>query len=207
VRMLVVTEIRLYREGVAAALRALPDVELAVEAQDAAEAVVSARSHELDVVLLDMTLDDTAGLIRSLLVARPKAHVVALGVPEDGPEVVACAEAGISGYVSREASLDDLAEALRCTLRGEAPCPARVAAGLLDHIARQARLRSAVTSTTQLTPREAEVLRLLETGLTNKQIARSLDLQVSTVKNHVHHILAKFGAGARSELARAHHGS
>ncbi len=203
--MLVVTEIRLYREGVASALRRLPDVELAAEAESAAAAVVAARRDELDVVLLDMTLADTARIVRALLVARPNARVVALGVPEDGPEVVACAEAGISGYVSRDASLDEVAEALRCTLRGEAPCSARVAAGLLKHIAQHARLQGTGPSAAHLTPREADVLRLVETGLTNKQIARSLDLQLSTVKNHVHHILAKYGASRRSELARAHY--
>lgn len=203
-KVLVVTEVRLYREGVASALRRLPDVDLVVEASGPAAAVVAARRDELDVVLLDMTLADTARLVRGLLVARPGARVVALGVPEDGPEVVTCAEAGISGYVSRDASLDDVAEALRCTLRGEAPCSARVAAGLLRHIAQHARLPGGGAGAASLTPREADVLRLVETGLTNKQIARSLDLQLSTVKNHVHHILAKHGASTRSQLARAH---
>jgi DNA-binding NarL/FixJ family response regulator len=202
VRVLVVTEIRLYREGVADALRRLPDVEEALTADHAAAAVVTARQAEVDVVLLDMTLPDTTRATRSLLAARPHLKVVALGAADEGPAVVACAEAGITGYVSRDATLDDLAEALRCTMRGEAPCSARVAAGLLQHIAHQAQLRGQLTLPVQLTPRERDVVRLLESGLSNKQIARSLDLQLSTVKNHVHNILAKYGATGRSDLAR-----
>jgi two-component system nitrate/nitrite response regulator NarL len=207
VKVLVVTEIRLYREGVADALRLLPDIEVALTADNAAAAVVTARQAEVDVVLLDMTLSDTTRATRSLLAARPRLKVVALGAPDEGPEVVACAEAGITGYVPRDATLDDLAEALRCTMRGEASCSARVAADLLQHIARQARLRGQVAMPVQLTPRERDVLRLLESGLTNRQIARTLDLQVSTVKNHVHNILTKSGAAGRSDLARVTVGS
>lgn len=197
-----VTEIRLYREGVADALRALPDVEEAHTADRAAAAVVTARQAEVDVVLLDLTIAEPTRTARALLVARPNLKVVALGAPDEGPAIVACAEAGFAGYVPRDASLDDLAEALRCTMRGEAPCSARMAAGLLQHIAHQAQLRGQVTLPVQLTPREREVLRLLESGMTNKQIARSLDLRLSTVKNHVHNILAKLGASGRTDLAR-----
>lgn len=201
-RVLVVTEIRLYREGVAEALRRLEDVEVALTADNIATAVVASRQAEVDVVLLDMTLPDTTRAARSLLAARPFLKVVALAAPDEEPAVVACAEAGIAGYVSRDATLDDLATALRCTMRGEAPCSARVAASLLHHIAHQARARGHAPLPLQLTPREREVLPLLESGLSNKQIARALDLQLSTVKNHVHNILAKHGATGRVDLAR-----
>lgn len=202
-RVLVVTDIRLYREGVAEALRRLPDVEMAATAATGPSAVVTARRGEHDVALLDMTLLDSAETVRSLLVSRPALRIVALGVPEDGPELVQAAEAGVAGYVSREASLEDLGDALRCALRGEAPVPARVAAGLLRHIALQARARPHDTAPTALTRREGEVLRLMETGLSNKEIARALDLRLSTVKNHVHNVLTKYGVERRGDVIRA----
>ncbi len=202
-RVLVVTDIRLYRDGVAEALRRLPDVELASTAPSGASAVLAARRAEHDVVLLDMTMPDSARTVRSLLVTRPALTIVALGVPEDGPEVVLAAEAGVAGYVPREATLDELGDALRCALRGEAPCPPRVAAGLLRHIALQARSRTAAETPSVLTRREREVLRLLETGLSNKEIARALDLRLSTVKNHVHSVLTKYGAAGRGEIVSA----
>lgn len=204
VKVLVVTEIRLYREGVAEALNRLDDVEQAATAAGGASAVLVARRAECDVVLMDMTLTDSTQVVQALLTARPAIKVVALGVPEDSPAVVTCAEAGISGYVSREASLGELADALRCALRGEAAVPGKVAAGLLRHIALQARNRRPGDVPHQLTPRERDVLRLLESGMTNRQIARALDLQISTVKNHVHNLLTKHGVTARTEVAAAH---
>ena len=203
-RVLVVTEIRLYRDGVAEALRRLEDVELAVTAATGPAAVMTARRADCDVVLLDMAVRDSTRLVAALLTARPGLKVVALGVPEDSPEVVTCAEAGICGYVSREATLAELGDALRCALRGEAPVTAKVAAGLLRHIAFQARTRRGGDLPQQLTPREREVVELLESGMTNRQIARALDLQVSTVKNHVHNVLAKCGVTGRAEVAAAH---
>jgi two-component system nitrate/nitrite response regulator NarL len=203
VKVLVVTEIRLYREGVAEALRRLDDVELAATAATGPAAVVAARRTECDVVLVDMALTDSTGTVQALLAARPQLKVVALGVPEDGPEVVAVAEAGIAGYVSREATIQEVGEALRGALRGEAALSGKVAAGLLRHIARQAQSRRSIDVPLQLTPREREVLCLLESGLTNREIARALDLQLSTVKNHVHNVLAKYGAAGRGDVAVA----
>lgn len=202
-KVLVVTEIRLYRDGVAEALRRLDDVEMVVTAATGPGAVLAARRADCDVALLDMAVADSTEIVASLLTARPRLKVVALGVPEDGPEVVACAEAGICGYVSREASLSELADALRTAIRGEAPVSGKVAAGLLRHIAFHARMQQTRDVSRQLTPREREVLQLVQSGMTNRQIARALDLQLSTVKNHVHNVLAKFGVTRRAEVHAA----
>lgn len=199
-RILVVTEIRLYRDGVADALRALPDIDEAHTAASAIEAVEVVHDG-IDVVLMDMALPQAAVAVEAVMAARPGVKVVALGVPEGGPEVVVFAEAGIAGYVSREASLEELGDALRAALRGEAACSGKVAAELLRHIALQARSRRHPVVLPQLTPREREVLRLLNTGMSNKQIAHALDLQLSTVKNHVHSLLAKFGVGGRADVS------
>lgn len=202
-KVLVVTEIRLYRDGVAEALRRLDDVELVVTAATGVAAVLTARRAECDVVLLDMAVSDSTQTVASLLTARSGLKVVALGVPEDGPEVVACAEAGICGYVSRDASLAELGDALRSAARGEAPVSGKVAAGLLRHIAFHARMAHTTVNGHQLTPREREVLQLVQSGMTNRQIARALDLQLSTVKNHVHNVLTKFGVTRRAEVYSA----
>lgn len=200
VRVLVATEIRLYRDGVAEALRRLDDVELVVTAATGGAAVLAGKRAECDVALLDMALDDSTDTVVSLLTARPDLKVVALGVPEDGPEVVTCAEAGIAGYISRDASLAEVGDALRAAVRGEAPLSGRVAAGLLRHIALGASIGRMDTAAQQLTPREREVNQLLRTGMTNRQIARALDLQLSTVKNHVHNVLAKSGVTGRTQI-------
>ena len=207
-RILVVAEIRLYRDGVADALRAMPDVDCAVTSARGAPAVVTARRHECDVAILDMTMPGSIQTSAALLAARPGLKVVALGAPEDAPTVVACAEAGVHGYASRDATLEELADVLRAAMRGEAVCSGRIGATLLAHIASQARRNGANPAShrvpnkaPQLTRREREILRLLQTEMSNKEIARALDLQLSTVKNHVHNLLAKLGASGRSELA------
>lgn len=199
-RVLVATEIRLYRDGVAEALRRLDDVEFVVAAATGAAAVLAVKRNECDVVLLDMALNGSTDTVVALMTARPDLKVVALGVPEDGPEVVACAEAGIAGYISRDASLAEVGDALRAAVRGEAPLSGRVAAGLLRHIALGASIGRTDTAAAQLTPREREVCRLLRSGMTNRQIARTLDLQLSTVKNHVHNVLAKSGVTRRAQI-------
>jgi two-component system nitrate/nitrite response regulator NarL len=185
---------------VAAALRGLDDVELVVAAATGAAAVLAGKRNECDVVLLDMALNGGTDTIVALMTARPDLKVVALGVPEDGPEVVACAEAGIAGYISRDASLAEVGDALRAAVRGEAPLSGRVAAGLLRHIALGASTGKMDTTAAQLTPREREVSHLLRSGMTNRQIARALDLQLSTVKNHVHSVLAKSGVTGRAQI-------
>lgn len=200
-RVLVVAAIRLYRDGVADALRALPDVDYATTAASGASAVAAARRVDCNIVLLDMAIEGSTQTAAALITARPDIRVVALGVQEDGPDVVACAEAGVSGYISRDASFDDLAAALRAADRGEAPCSGKIAAGLIRHIALTARSHRNAVGTAVLTRREREVLRLLETDLSNKEIARALDLQLSTVKNHVHNVLTKLGAAGRRDIA------
>jgi two-component system nitrate/nitrite response regulator NarL len=199
-KVLVVAEIRLYRDGVAEALRLLDDVEVVVTSATTANAIVTARRAECDVVLLDMAVAGSTNAVGPLHTARPDVKVVALGVPEDSCDVVTCAEAGINGYVSREASMAELTAALRSAVRGEAPVSGKVAAGLLRHIAVNARVRQSGAVTQPLTPRECEILQLLQNGMTNRQIARTLDLQLSTVKNHVHNILSKSGVACRADV-------
>lgn len=199
-RLLVVTDIRLYRDALAAELQALPDVEHIEVAASGSAAVVAARRAECDVMLLDMALEGSTPIAVAVATARPGIRLVALGVKEDGPDVVACAEAGVAGYVARDAGFDDLVDALRTVHRGEVRCSGTVAAGLVRHISHQARLRHALPATAQLTRREREVLRLLEADMSNKEIARALNLQLSTVKNHVHNVLAKLGASGRAQI-------
>jgi two-component system nitrate/nitrite response regulator NarL len=203
VKILVLAEIRLYREAVADVLRRLPDVSWTSTAATGSAAIIAARQDECDVVLVDMSLPDIAATVQTLLSTRPSLKVVALGVPEDGPEVIACAEAGISGYVSREASLAELRDGLRRVLKGEAAVSGRVAAGLIRYIHRHAPPLAPDAIPRQLTPRERDILRLLEMGMSNKEVARALDLQLSTVKNHVHSLLTKSGATGRDDIGGA----
>jgi DNA-binding NarL/FixJ family response regulator len=128
-------------------------------------------------------------------------RVVAFAVADVDENVLACAEAGISSYVTQTGSSEDLVAAVRAALRGELVCSPRIA-GLLFR--RMAAIRGGrpVASGTALTPREREIAGMLTRNLPNKEIARRLRLGPTTVKNHVHSILQKLNIHRRGEVAR-----
>jgi DNA-binding NarL/FixJ family response regulator len=131
----------------------------------------------------------------------PDACVIALSVEETDEELIACAEAGVAGFVRRDAAFDELTTTISSVVRGELPCSPQTAAILLRRIAQLAAERRRVTVTARLTPREREIVRLIDDGLSNKEIAGRLHIELATVKNHVHNILEKLQVHGRLEAA------
>jgi two-component system nitrate/nitrite response regulator NarL len=152
-----------------------------------------------DVILLDTAPPDADIRIRALLAALPDTRVLALTVPNRESEILAVAEAGIAGFVTSDASVAELVAAIESVARGEALCPPSVVAALMRRLASLA--RSWADPTEPLTIREREILELIDEGLSNKQIAQRLRIELPTVKNHVHHILGKLGVQRRTEAA------
>jgi two-component system, NarL family, nitrate/nitrite response regulator NarL len=200
-RLLVITDVRFYRESLAAVLGDLPEVARVATAGDGRGGITDAHRLGVDLVLLDMTLADAAVTLRSLTQAVPAVPVVALGVAETEADVLACVELGVCGYVPREASLEQLQRVIQHALRGEVICSPEVAGGLFRRVARLAAATRPAAPTDRLTTREREILSLVGLGLSNRQIAGNLGIQLCTVKNHVHNILEKMGVEARSEAA------
>ncbi len=201
IRVLIVAEIRLYREGLAEMLQGEPEIDVVATASGADEAVRELRERQPDVVLLDVAIPENAWLARALMAAVPGARIVALAVPEIEQEVLACAEAGVAGYVTREGSVEDVVAAVSAVARGEVLCSPRMAASLFQRVATLALERSPASIETRLTNRELEILDLIDQGLSNKEIARRLTIELSTVKNHVHNILDKLNVNRRAEAA------
>jgi DNA-binding NarL/FixJ family response regulator len=201
IRVLIVAEIRLYREGLAQMLRAEPEIDVLATARGADEAVKALREAAPDIVLLDMAIPDNTWLVRALVAAVPGTRVVALAVPEIEREVLACAEAGVAGYVTRDASIEDVVAAVVSAARGEVLCSPRMVATLFERVATLALEASPASIESRLTSRELEILDLIDQGLSNKEIARRLTIELSTVKNHVHNILDKLNVSRRSEAA------
>jgi two-component system nitrate/nitrite response regulator NarL len=201
IRVLIVAEIRLYREGLADMLREETGVDVVATASGADDAVRALREKHPDIVLLDVGIPDNAWLARALVAAVPGTLIVAVAVPEAEDSVVACAEAGVAGYVTREGSVEDVVAAVEAVARGEILCSPRMAASLFQRIATLALERSPESIESRLTNRELEILDLIDQGLSNKEIARRLTIELSTVKNHVHNILDKLNVTRRSEAA------
>jgi two-component system, NarL family, nitrate/nitrite response regulator NarL len=200
-RVLIVSSVCLYREGLSNILAQRGGIEVAGTATDAPEAVRAIESFAArpDIVLLDMASPESPSTAR--LLVGLGSSVLALTVPNRIDALLEFAELGISGFVTVDASVDELVEALESVARGEMLCSPSFAAALLRRVADLSRLQEALEPAVNLTAREQEIVRLIDEGLSNKQIANRLCIQLATVKNHVHHIIEKVGAQGRVEAA------
>jgi DNA-binding NarL/FixJ family response regulator len=199
IRALVVSDGRLYREGLVQMLCEAPGVHVVGSVSAAAEALDQVHALSPDVVLLDMAMCDALALARQIARESKITKVVALGMPELEVDVLSGAAAGIAGYITRNGSMSDVLEAIRAAALGEVHCSPKIAGYLFRHIATLSSERGGVAPASGLTARETEILQLVRQGMSNKMISRSLGIELPTVKNHVHSILAKLGVHRRAE--------
>jgi two-component system, NarL family, nitrate/nitrite response regulator NarL len=199
--VLVVGSVRFFRDGLAMLLSREPGIDVVGSAAAPEDAVESARSLDPDVILVDLAMEASIGTVRALGDAAPRSAVVVLSVPDRERDILACAEAGIAGFVTREASFAELVSTVENVARGEMPMSPRLAATLLRRIGALSATHDGAAAT--LTRREREVAEFLREGLSNKEIAARLSIEVATVKNHVHNILDKLRLQRRGEVASA----
>lgn len=197
-RVLVVDDSKVYRRALAVALAAEASVDFVAEATGPAEARELAETVRADVILVAMAAEAGIATLRALTADAGGVPVIAV-FGHAGIDLVGCAQAGASGFVHHDDSFEDLVGLLAGAARGEFPCSPKVASTLLRAVAGLAAERAGHSVPANLTPREREVLQLLDEGLSNKQIARRLCIELRTVKNHVHHILEKCRVTGRHE--------
>lgn len=155
-----------------------------------------------EIVLFNVDTRDSLTLLRIITDSCPEAKVIAVGISEDDEsEIVECAEAGVAGYQLRAESLDHLLTLISRVANGESFCTPKVSAILLKRLSTLAAQRRPVAKELVLTAREIQILRLLESGLSNQEIADQLFIALHTVKNHVHSVLSKLGVSTRAEAA------
>lgn len=200
-RLLVASDIRLFRDGLAALLSREDRFTIVGAAALATELGEAVLTTQPEVVLVDMAMPDALDAVRTIVKQHPTVKVVTVGLSDTERDLCACAEAGVSGFVARHGSFDDLVEMLECVDRGELRCSGRAAAALLRRVTKLATQRARISGGIHLTPREFEVLDLIDQGLSNKEIAGSLGIEVATAKNHVHNILEKLHVHRRGEAA------
>jgi two-component system, NarL family, nitrate/nitrite response regulator NarL len=206
ISVVLVIGVRLYRDGLGEAFKRVPSFDLIATSSSVAEAPDLVRAHQPDVALLDVDEHDGPSIVRGVRAAQPGVRVVVLGIEERAECVIPLLEAGAAGYVTRESSLDELRNVVRCAAHGETLCSPTVVASLAARLADLAERRRSEQGIFELTVREREIVGLIDEGLSNKQIARQLCIEVPTVKNHVHHILVKLQVerrGAAAAMLRA----
>jgi NarL family two-component system response regulator LiaR len=197
IRVLLVDDHAMLRQGLATFLKVYDDLELAGEAASGQAAIQLCAQLAPDVVLMDMVMPEMDGVTatRAIRQRYPEVQVIALTSFKDKGLVRDALQAGAIGYLLKDVSADELAEAIRAAHAGRAT---------LSPEAAQALARAAAQPPTpghDLTERERDVLALLVEGLNNTQIADKLVVSPSTIKSHVSHILAKLGVASRTEAA------
>ena len=201
--VLVADDHAVVRHGVRSILSAQPDFEVLAEAADGAEAVAMARAHQPNLAILDVSMPRLTGLqaARELSRRLPQIRLLMLSIHDEEQYFFEALRAGASGYVLKSAVDRDLVEACRATMRGESFLYPDAAAALVkDRLARAAAGEEVPVD--PLTPREAEVLKLIAEAHTNQQIADLLVISPKTVENHRASILDKLGMRDRVELTR-----
>lgn len=201
IRVLVAAEIRLYLDGLTEVLSHEDEIEVVGRAEQLPELLDKIDQERPDVVLIDMAMAGSITAVASLKSRNAHTKVVALGVPDEAREVVMLAEVGVSGYVARDATVADLIRTVRNAVRGELAVSPRIAATLFQRVNALATTGSQTDDRVRLTPREWEIVELVDRGLSNKEISRRLCIEVSTVKNHVHNLLEKTHVKRRGQLA------
>jgi len=193
IRVFIVSNVRLHREGLAALLRGCPSIEV-LGAHNVQETQNALRTNATDVALIDAPSpndSDTAGALRKICA---RLLILAVGIRETASEVLACAAAGIDGYVPMDAAVGDMVTAIENVVRGELICSPKVAASLYQSIGHS---RSTIDS--PLTSRELQVANLMNRGLATKEIAWRLGVKPCTAKNHVRNILHKLQVHRRGQ--------
>lgn len=202
IRVVIVCDVRLYIEGVALLLGGHTNLEVVGLVSDRREASRAMLDSHPDVVLVDVAMPHGLVTVRELIDSDPTARIVALAISDSEPEVFACVEAGAAGYVPRAATVAELIATVESVARGEAMIPPRMVASILRRVKALAGSHPSGLARAPLTSRELEIVNLLTSGLSNKHIASRLNIELSTVKNHVHNILEKLRVHRRGDIAR-----
>lgn len=207
IKLVIVEDNRLLREGLAVMLAREPDISVLATFGDA-DALLHSR-RKPDLILLDFVLRSRVSLqcVRSIRARHPDARIIIMDLAPVQPLLVDYVQAGVAGFVLKDATLRDFLSAIRSVAGGRKVLPPTLTSSLFTEIATQAPRQPHVnpSASVRMTAREKQVIELIAEGLSNKLIAARLNLAVDTVKSHVHNILEKLHLHTRLEVARYSH--
>jgi DNA-binding NarL/FixJ family response regulator len=199
ITMVIAVAVRLYRDGLEAALKEQNHLQIKGTAGTPLEVETAVRELEPDLVIVDVSLEDALTVMRRVRAERSKIRILAFAVREEIRTILEYAEAGADGFFTASGSMSQLVEAIERTAAGELLCSPRIAAQLLRRAAHQADHSGHYSLVYDLTVREQQVFTHLREGRSNKEIAAALNIAEATVKNHVHHVLEKLRVTTRGQ--------
>lgn len=190
IRILVADDHPIVRDGLVSILGMQEDMEIVAQAEDGLEAVAAFTQFQPDVLVLDLRMPRLDGIevVQRVITTHPTARILIVTTYQTDEDIYRCLKSGALGYILKDSNRETIIEAVREVASGLSYTPARIASRLVQQI-----------SQNPLTPRELDVLRLVATGLANKQIADSLSISEGTIKTHLKSILEKLRAQSRTE--------
>lgn len=192
IRILVVDDHHIVRQGLVALLSTVPEFAVVAEAGDGGEAVDLHRKLRPDITIMDLRLPRMSGVdaITAIRAEAPQARFIVLTTFDGDEDIYRALQAGAKGYLLKGMNAGELTDAIRAVHAGKSKIPAVVAERLAERV-----------SGTELTTRELEVLRLIVKGLSNKEIGDQLHISEATVKTHINNLLSKLGVSDRTQAA------
>jgi len=199
IRVVIVDDNELFLGGMGMLLNLEDDIDVVGEAEDGGAAVVLVAATSPDVVLMDVRMPKRSGIeaCRTIKDVAPNSRIIMLTVSDEEADLLDALKNGASGYLLKDSSVDEVANAVRLVTEGDALISPSMATKLLDEFNKVAAADRPAVSTQRLTPRELDVLRLVAQGLNSREIGRQLFISEHTVKNHVRNTLEKLQLHSR----------
>jgi two-component system NarL family response regulator len=201
VRVLIADDHALFRRGLVMVLEGEDGIEVVAEAEDGEEAVARAEETAPDVVLMDVRMPKMSGIEATRAIAEvvPSARILMLTVSDEEDDLYEAVKAGATGYLLKEISIEEVANAIRAVITGQSLISPSMASKLLTEFNNLAKAAQQKVLAPRLTDRELQVLKLVAQGLSNREVAEQLFISENTVKNHVRNILEKLQLHSRME--------
>ena len=205
IRILLVEDNRILREGIASTLNEQADMKVVASSGGNESPLQQVRRHRPHVVLLDLGLRNLNGMrvVAALTKGFPAVKVIGMGLIPSQIDIVELVEAGASGFLLKDATIEDFAGTIRSVAGGTKVLPPPLAGTLFSHVIEHAlkKGKGKLALAVRMTKREKEVVALIAEGLSNKEIAGRLNIATDTVKSHVHSILEKLALHSRLQIA------
>ncbi len=209
IRILLIEDNRLLREGIAAMINEQEDMRVVAASDGSEDDLIRARTTKPHVVLIDFGLRNqhSVRFAASLTKETPELKVIGMGLIPSQSDVVEFVQAGASGFILKDATVDDFLATIRSVASGGKVLPPMLTHSLFSHVVEHATKKGngSLANTAQMTTREREIIALITEGLSNKDIAAQLHIATHTVKSHVHNILEKLALQSRLQIAKKNH--
>ena len=208
INLLIVSDVRLYADCVGSVLGKINKISVEGVAYNKEDIEKLFELDDMDIILLDMRMVDGFSILRMISSRFNNVKIIVVALPEDDGNYMECMELGVTGYLSKGSTVEELIDSVKIVERGGLCCPCDIAQYFLKFV-KNKKIKNNVSDLQLtypkllkvLTQREVQIIKLLAKGMSNKKISQALFIELSTVKNHVHNILVKMGVENRSQVA------